>query len=44
MTPKPKPSYDLLAHLRKPHGLLILATVLGVAAWAVWTFVFSAQV
>ena len=41
---KPKPAYDLLAHLRKPHGILVIALILGVAAWAIWTFVWSARV
>ncbi|MBC7396855.1 MAG: hypothetical protein H7333_05375 [Bdellovibrionales bacterium] len=41
---KPKPAYDLLAHLRKPHGLLILATLVGIAGWAIWTFYWSARV
>jgi hypothetical protein len=41
---KPKPSYDLLEHMRKPHGILILAVVIGVAGWAIWTFFFSARI
>jgi hypothetical protein len=41
---KPKGNYDLLEHMRKPHGILLLALFLGVLGWAVWTFAFSARV
>jgi hypothetical protein len=42
--PNPKPSFDLLEHMRKPHGIFLLAVVVGLAGWAIWTFVFSARV
>jgi hypothetical protein len=31
-------SFDPLEHLRKPHGILILAILVGIIAWAAWTF------
>jgi hypothetical protein len=31
----------LLSHLKRPHGLAILAIVVFGAAWWIWTFVVS---
>ncbi len=37
MTSKVKKEYDLLAHIRKPHGIAILIMAVGIVAWAMWT-------
>ncbi len=34
-----KSKFDILQEMRKPHGIAILAIVIGVAGWAVWSFV-----
>jgi hypothetical protein len=31
-------SFGPLEHLRKPHGILILDILVGIIAWAAWTF------
>jgi hypothetical protein len=37
-------SSDFLAHLRKPHGILAAAILLGIVAWAVWTYAVAHNV
>ena len=33
-----KSKFDLLQEMRKPHGIAILALIVGAAGWAVWNF------
>jgi len=32
-----KNNFDILEHMRRPHGLLILAILVGIVAWGLWT-------
>lgn len=34
----PKPAFDVMQWMRKPHGIAMIAIILGIAGWAAWTF------
>ena len=34
---KTKKHFDVMEHLRQPHGVLILVMLIGIVAWAGWT-------
>jgi hypothetical protein len=36
---KTKKRHAIIHHAKQPHGMAVIALVLFVAAWAVWTFV-----
>jgi len=34
-----KKHHDIIHHVKQPHGIALIALVLFVAAWSIWTFV-----
>jgi hypothetical protein len=37
--PAKNSKFDLMQTLRKPHGMVMIAVIIGVLGWAMWTFI-----